>query len=203
MHSYRELVRPVDNRKIAGVAAGVAEYFRIDPTIARILFVILFFVGPGLPLYLLLWLLIPRDTTSLANGGTRGTSLWSILFKAFVVLASIAMIAEVADDFEDFSVPAFIIGLAVGLFFVYRSISTAYDSGDAETSGGIHRSTSNKKIMGVFGGLGERFNIDATILRIIGTILLFVGFPVILPAYLIYGILAPKRDQRLIIELVR
>ena len=45
---------------IAGVAAGVADYLGVDPTVVRIVFVVLAFVGgTGLPLYLAGWLLIP------------------------------------------------------------------------------------------------------------------------------------------------
>lgn len=196
MHSYRELVRPVDNKKIAGVAAGVAEYFGIDPTIARIIFVVLLFVGPGLPLYLLMWLVIPRDNASFIGEHSGGPSLWSILFKAAVIVASVLTIAEVA---EDFSVAAFAGGLLVGLYFLYRGVSSSLE-GDDDGDSSIYRSVSNKKILGVFGGLASRMGVDATLLRVIGAILLLVGFPLIVPAYLIYAMLVPRRDD-IVIEL--
>jgi phage shock protein PspC (stress-responsive transcriptional regulator) len=55
---------------IAGVAAGIADYLGIDPTVVRIVFVVLTFVGgAGLPLYLAGWLLIPEaDRGSIAAG---------------------------------------------------------------------------------------------------------------------------------------
>lgn len=57
----RRLTRSHYDRKIAGVCGGVAEYFDIDPTIVRILF-ILFALTPinGTLVYLLAWLLIPE-----------------------------------------------------------------------------------------------------------------------------------------------
>ena len=47
---------------LAGVAAGVADYFDLDPTIVRIGFVALAFLGGlAVPLYLAGWLLIPDE----------------------------------------------------------------------------------------------------------------------------------------------
>ncbi len=51
------------NQMIAGVCAGIAEYFNIDPTLVRIIYVILsiFSAGfPGLLLYIILWIVMPR-----------------------------------------------------------------------------------------------------------------------------------------------
>ena len=47
---------------LAGVAAGLADYFDIDPTLVRVGFVGLSFLGGvALPLYLAGWLLIPAE----------------------------------------------------------------------------------------------------------------------------------------------
>jgi phage shock protein PspC (stress-responsive transcriptional regulator) len=56
------LYRPLDDRMLAGVAAGVARYFDVDVTIVRIVFAVLAVVGGiGVPLYLAGWLLIPDE----------------------------------------------------------------------------------------------------------------------------------------------
>jgi len=54
-----------DNKMIAGVCAGIAEYFNIDPTIVRIIFVLLLLPGglPGFIPYILLWIVIPNKPT--------------------------------------------------------------------------------------------------------------------------------------------
>jgi phage shock protein C len=47
---------------IAGVCGGIAEYFVLDPTVVRVLYVlvsILSVVFPGTIVYILLWILIP------------------------------------------------------------------------------------------------------------------------------------------------
>jgi phage shock protein C len=62
-----DLSRPVrrsrTNRMIAGVVGGLAEHFRIDPTLLRVIYVVGSVVSaafPGILVYLLLWVLIPE-----------------------------------------------------------------------------------------------------------------------------------------------
>lgn len=59
----RPLRRSKTNRMIAGVMGGFAEYFRVDPTLLRVIYVVGSIVSaafPGLLVYLLLWLLMPE-----------------------------------------------------------------------------------------------------------------------------------------------
>lgn len=49
---------PVE-KKLGGVAGGIAEYTGTDPTVVRVLFVVLALCGPGLLLYPLLWIFVP------------------------------------------------------------------------------------------------------------------------------------------------
>ncbi len=65
------LSRPIHDRMLAGVAAGVARYLNVDVTVIRILFAVLTVVGgAALPIYLAGWLLIPEEGTdqSIAAG---------------------------------------------------------------------------------------------------------------------------------------
>jgi phage shock protein PspC (stress-responsive transcriptional regulator) len=57
----KQLTRSAKNRKIAGVCGGLAEYFDLDPTIVRVVFVLLLLPGgfPGLLPYLALWIVMP------------------------------------------------------------------------------------------------------------------------------------------------
>jgi phage shock protein PspC (stress-responsive transcriptional regulator) len=56
------LVRPFQDRMLAGVAAGAARYLGVDVTLVRIAFVVLtFFGGAGVAVYLAGWLLIPEE----------------------------------------------------------------------------------------------------------------------------------------------
>ena len=58
----KRLTRDVRNKKIAGVCAGVANYFDIDPTIVRLIWGIAFLVyGIGFIPYLILWFVLPKN----------------------------------------------------------------------------------------------------------------------------------------------
>jgi phage shock protein PspC (stress-responsive transcriptional regulator) len=47
---------------VGGVCAGLGTYLRIDPTLVRLFFVLLAFAeGIGFVLYLILWVLTPRE----------------------------------------------------------------------------------------------------------------------------------------------
>jgi phage shock protein C len=60
--AYNRLYRSSTNSMIAGVAGGFGEYFNIDPVIIRVIFVALFLgFGSGLLLYLLLWIIVPKQ----------------------------------------------------------------------------------------------------------------------------------------------
>jgi len=48
------------DKKLAGVCSGLGEYFDVDPTLIRVLFVVAFFaVGGGLLLYIILAIMMP------------------------------------------------------------------------------------------------------------------------------------------------
>ena len=72
------LRRPVQDRMIAGVAAGIAQYLGADVTIIRVILAVLTFVGgAGIPIYLACWLLIPEEGSdqSIASGFFQSQSL--------------------------------------------------------------------------------------------------------------------------------
>lgn len=63
----KRLFRDTDNAIVAGVAGGLANYFGLDATLVRLVFALLviFSLGFGIVLYLLLWLIVPpAETTS-------------------------------------------------------------------------------------------------------------------------------------------
>jgi len=58
----RRLFRSTTNRWMAGVAGGLADYFRVDATLIRLVFVLLTICGGiGIPMYLLAWVIVPRE----------------------------------------------------------------------------------------------------------------------------------------------
>ena len=45
--------------KIAGICSGIGDYFEIDPVIVRLIFLLGFFLGGGLIVYIIGWIIIP------------------------------------------------------------------------------------------------------------------------------------------------
>ena len=58
----KKLFRSHKNRMVAGVCAGIGEYFGIDPTVVRLLWVLFTLVsfGTGVIAYIVAWIIIPE-----------------------------------------------------------------------------------------------------------------------------------------------
>ncbi|NJK80788.1 MAG: PspC domain-containing protein [Chloroflexaceae bacterium] len=61
------LERSRTDRMLAGVCSGLGEYFAVDPVIVRLIFVLVTITSfVGLPVYILLWILMPQQAASVA-----------------------------------------------------------------------------------------------------------------------------------------
>ena len=127
----RRLYRCSHDRRIAGVAAGLAEYFDLDPTLMRVLwFVSIFFTGGlAILLYLALAIIIPLEPmtehdatqTYAASEGHRhaprgdGSGRWITFFGLVLILfGGLALLDSVLPSYIDASrylAPAFIVGI--------------------------------------------------------------------------------------------
>lgn len=59
---YKKFRRSTSNKVIAGVCGGLGDLFEVDPIIFRIIFLILLFIaGGGLIIYIIIWILTPKD----------------------------------------------------------------------------------------------------------------------------------------------
>ena len=64
MYETRVLKRSRHNRMIGGVVGGLAEYLGMDPTLARVLYVVVSIGSAGFPgffVYMVCWLIIPEE----------------------------------------------------------------------------------------------------------------------------------------------
>jgi len=60
---HKRLTRSRDS-VLAGVCAGIAKYYGLDPTMVRIAYILVSFLSaafPGVLVYLILWFIIPED----------------------------------------------------------------------------------------------------------------------------------------------
>lgn len=60
----RRLYRSREERMIAGVAGGLADYFDVDVLVIRLLWIMAFFMGGGFIVYLIAWFIIPEQNHS-------------------------------------------------------------------------------------------------------------------------------------------
>ncbi len=58
----RRLVRPMRDRKLAGVCSGFANYFGVDATLVRIIWLlVVLFGGTGFIAYIVAWIAMPQE----------------------------------------------------------------------------------------------------------------------------------------------
>ena len=126
----RRLYRCSHDRKIAGVAAGVAEYFDLDPTLVRVLwFVSIFFGGLTLLLYIGMALIVPVEPAVAGPDGepvvapeghrhaAHGDGRWTTFFGLVLILfGGVALVDAFVPSWIDayrYLGPAFVIGIGV------------------------------------------------------------------------------------------
>jgi phage shock protein C len=64
----KRLMRPRANRKIAGVCAGLAEYFDLDTTLVRVLWLLITIFSAvvfGILAYFVAWIVMPEEPAAL------------------------------------------------------------------------------------------------------------------------------------------
>ena len=140
----RRLYRCRHNRRLAGVAAGVAEFFDLDPTLVRVLwFLSTFFYGLGLVLYIGMAIIVPvepvpvepvpvdasTEATAVPDASeghrhaARGDGPWTtFLGFALILFGSLALAHSILPAWElaRYVVPAATIGL--GAFLVAKAV---------------------------------------------------------------------------------
>lgn len=109
-------VRPRAGGKIGGVSAALGLRYGVDPVLLRVAFVVgAFYGGAGIFLYLLGWLLLPKETTpgTAPQGNERTSAIMTVLLAIMLIPASFAVF-----DFTG------LLGITVGLaalYFLHRN----------------------------------------------------------------------------------
>lgn len=69
----RKLYRDMDNKSVAGVCSGLAQYFDIDVTLVRIVMLVALICGSaGFWIYVILWIAVPKADTPAKKCELRG-----------------------------------------------------------------------------------------------------------------------------------
>lgn len=230
METPRQLRRSATSRVIGGICGGLAEYFSLDPTVVRIIWIALTILSMGLGgivLYLFAWVIMPAP---LGVGGQVRNSEGATKALLGLVLIGIGVVVLLMMALPwgfglirpwhwswhwplltlRFVTPLILLVLGVILIVVgVSSRSSTSTTGEVsqpvaqgvprteEAEGErppvrrLYRSFRNKKIAGICGGLGDYFNVDPTVIRILW-ILLLILFGTGLLLYLILWIVVPQ-----------
>lgn len=216
----RKLYKSRRNRFIDGICGGLAEYFEVDPTIVRLLWVLVTFLGgSGIILYIVGMILMPVNPEHLVtprpsdSSSTTPSSDRRRFFGVLLMLCGIFFLVINLGWFADFSwwsfsrsvmLPIFLI--LIGGLFIYTystkqrqpvSANQQNIGMDATTSEfpkqkELRRSITDRKLFGVCGGLAKYFNVDATIVRLVFVFMVLGSFGWALLLYIILGIIVQE-----------
>lgn len=210
----------MQNRMIAGVCGGVAEYVNLDPVIVRILWILLILLGgSGIFFYILSWILIPINPNQTSVPPPRNSrQIWGIIL---ITLGIILLLTNIGlfplfDWFEWWDIFSWgtmvsIIIIVIGVLLVFnyfntKDIVTAPKSEnevmpEAEeplprpAAKVLRRSINDKKLAGVCGGLAEYLEIDSTIVRLIFILITLGSFGLGLFLYIILALVMPQSKR--------
>ncbi len=196
---------------IDGVCGGFAEYFDVDPTIVRLLCVLLTLMGgSGFVFYILAMIIMPVNPEHLATSPTgqpgetrtdrkRFFGILLILLGAFILMINLGWIAQIGWWSFSRSVVLPVLLILVGLMFIYihtHKKPAPATEGRPESPPPqpreLRRSTSDRKLFGVCGGIAAYFAIDPTIIRFLFVVLVLASFGWGLLLYIILGLLMPE-----------
>ena len=204
---------------IDGVCGGLAEYFDIDPTIVRILMVMIGLLGgTGFLLYIVAMvimpvnpdhLVIPQPTSPTVPPSSERKRLWGvilILIGAFILLMNLGWLTDFSwwSFSSEFVFPITLILL--GLFFIYIQTRKKFSpppisaplspeepgQPQAAVAKELRRSITEKKVCGVCGGIAKYFSLDPTIVRIGFVVLVLASFGWGLLLYIALCVLMPE-----------
>ena len=119
LRNFETLTRSTTDRKVAGVAGGLGRHLNIDPTVLRVLLVVLcFFGGAGFLLYAVAWALVPEDGRSEGPISTGPSTRNALLIGAGILAA----VLVVGDSWGGLGTPwpLVVFGGGALLFFAVR-----------------------------------------------------------------------------------
>jgi len=214
----KRLLKSQTNKIIAGVCGGLAEYFDVDPVIMRVLFVLLaFFGGTGFILYIACWIIIPKrlafvdgqppGVQSRSAGARKIFGAVLIFGGAVVLLANLGFFSffHLWSVSWSFVFPILLILLGMAIIYYRQSETVPPTDQSTETQPDqqpapgrtktFRRSSVDKKLFGVCGGLANYFSIDATLLRLLYIILCLASFGAGVVLYITLVLLVPYERQ--------
>jgi phage shock protein C len=200
VNSPKKIFKIRNGRIIDGVCSGFAAYAGIDPIWVRIAWAALALAGGiGVLAYLLGMYLFPREEgeaqyTPVSRQGT-GFLVSGIILVCVGAVVILRVVGAVSFSIWDpwgvaFSVlwPLCLIGGGGFLIYIYWR-----ESSDRKTP--FRRSTDDRMVLGVCGGLGGCFNVDPNMFRFMFALVIILSRGIGLIVYLLIGMLMPQAER--------
>lgn len=193
------------NRILFGVCGGLGEYFKIDPVMIRLIFILSFLLGGwGMLVYLASALLIPNNPaqTNYSEAktiNTRSENGKILIGSAFILLGLFALLRTtgILHYFRFFGIaheiiiPLVLVGL--GILVIMRH-ADASPKRNIQGRKKLYRSSSDRMIAGVCAGLGEYLDVDPVLVRVAWVILTFGSFGIGILIYILFALLVPLNN---------
>ncbi len=216
----KRLYKSRTERMIDGVCGGIAEYLGLDVTLIRILWVLLtLFGGTGIVLYIVAMVVMPAVPPGTVAAGAPATpkshgangKFWGALLIAFGMLLLLDNLGiPIWHHWWGFSwsVMLPLLLILAGVAFLYggrNGIMASAEPIPADVPGPepvaapahprsnrLYRSRTDKKFLGVCGGIANHIGTDPTIVRLLFAIAAFASFGFMILLYIAMAIVVPQ-----------
>lgn len=205
----KRLFRSQKDRILSGVCGGFAEYFRVDPSLVRLVWIFFtIFGGSGILAYILAMIIIPdeqeqrmKNINQMSIMRNDKTILWGALlvFVGLILFFQHNEILRIAwSRFWDSGINLFlaiaILGFGIYLLYSKRNdISAMIKDG---TRLPLHLSENDRKIAGVCGGIAESLNVDTIFIRFIWIFATFMSAGMGILLYLVLALILPSESLK-------
>lgn len=214
--SVRRLYKSRKDKMIDGVCAGVAEYFAVDPTLVRIVWVLAVFAGGlGIPAYILGMIFIPPNPDHERPDDTPGKQ-WNqgVLWGGILIFMGLVLFLNRWNYFSwrfpmsfrfryfhgipwEIIWPLVLIAFGIAYLIIVSRKKEEKESGAPAAKGSRRRwvrSRKNKILGGVCAGLADYLSVDPTMIRIIAAAVALTHIPFWAILYLIAVFAVPFEE---------
>ena len=198
----QRITRSQSDRLLTGVCGGVADYFSIDPTVVRLIWIFFtLFGGSGLLAYIIATLLIPDSNSQeryFKLDSLKSNPFWGVLF----IFSGLILFLQYDDIFYLFwasfwgnfiNISIAFVLLGIGIYLLYNRQSQIKSINKNVLANPLHLSIDDKKLAGVCGGLGESLVIDPNIVRVLWVFGTFMSIGVGVLLYIILALILPEQ----------
>lgn len=201
----KTLYRNRNQKIIGGVCAGFAQYFNMDLSLMRLLWVILGLSGIGVIAYIAALIIVPYnpeeeftdvevDAPKITNKKALGVAL--IVFGLVLFLIQFEAFDYLFSFHISWKLVWGLMLILVGIVLLFRSISTEKNKDFLNIHDGqLYRPRENRMLFGVCAALSNYFHIDVSLLRVFWVLATLAAHGLGVIAYLILAIVFPAEES--------